>query len=91
MAEARQVPEFGNDARRVNQLDPAAGLQRRHYRLPAPVDELLLDRLREPLHPRGRLVDRLDVLLEGDALRGVGSLSRAIQRRCASVHAVLPA
>src|SRR5574337_356847 len=57
-----------------HQLHPAQRLQRLHQRGQAPAGQQLAQRGLEPSDARGRLGDRVQVLLEGDLLRGVRQL-----------------
>jgi len=71
IGETRHIPQFGNQAHRMNGADAAQRFERFYHRLPAPLGKLVADRRLQPFDPLAGFIDRLHVLFEGDLLHGV--------------------
>ena len=71
--EARQVSKFGHRGDRDSELHTAECLQGLDHRVQAPRFDLLLEFVFETLESLGVFVDRADVFLEDNLLRGCGT------------------
>ena len=79
--EARQVSKFGHRGDRDSELYTAEGLQGLDDRVQAPRLDLLVEFLFEPLESLGVFVDRADIFLEDNLLRGGGQTTAESHRR----------
>jgi hypothetical protein len=71
--EARQVSKFGHRGDRDSELHTAEGLKGLDHRVQAPRFDLLLEFVFETLEALGVVVDRTDIFLEDNLLRGCGT------------------
>jgi hypothetical protein len=74
IGEAREVAQFGDQGRRIDQRHAAHRLQRCDHRRQGPVRQQRRDLRGQPIAPRRGRVDRLDVILEHEM---VGRLLKA--------------
>jgi hypothetical protein len=72
IGKTREVAQFGDQRRRIDQCHAAHRLQRRHDRRQCPVRQHRLDLRGQPVAPLARRFNRLNVVLEHNVMRRLG-------------------
>jgi hypothetical protein len=90
IGEAREIAQFGDQRRRIDQRHAAHRLQRCHDGGQRPVWQYRLDLRRQSIAPRLGGFDRRNVIFQHDVMTACSNLSPASQRRCSLVQAGRP-